>query len=89
MPIAEAFRLSKAGALAPFQYLEIIGATAAGYLVFGDFPDAITWIGITIILASGFYVFTKRKKPINTALYLQKRAGRSQDNLRNLPSGKF
>lgn len=60
--IAEAFRLSEAAALAPFQYLEIIGATAAGYLVFGDFPDAITWLGISIILASGLYVFHREKK---------------------------
>jgi len=60
--IAEAFRLSEAGALAPFQYLEIIGATAAGYLVFGDFPDAITWLGISFILASGLYVFHREKK---------------------------
>ena len=54
--IAEAFRHAEAGLLAPFQYLEIIGATAAGYLVFGDFPDAMTWTGIAIILASGLYV---------------------------------
>lgn len=51
--IAEAFRLAEAGLLAPFQYLEIIGATAVGYLVFGDFPDGMTWLGIAVILASG------------------------------------
>jgi len=60
--IAEAFRRSEAGALAPFQYLEILGATAAGFLVFGDFPDSLTWLGITIILASGFYVFHREQK---------------------------
>lgn len=35
--IAEAFRHAEAGLLAPFQYLEIIGATAAGFLVFETF----------------------------------------------------
>ena len=54
--IAEAFRRAEAGTLAPFQYLEILGATAAGYLVFGHFPDALTWVGIAIILVSGLYV---------------------------------
>lgn len=54
--IAEAFRRAEASLLAPFQYLEIIGATAMGFLVFGDFPDALTWAGIAVILASGLYV---------------------------------
>ncbi|WP_241524005.1 DMT family transporter [Oceaniglobus indicus] len=55
--IAEAFRDAEASSLAPFQYLEILGATIAGYLVFDNFPDALTWLGIAIILASGIYVF--------------------------------
>lgn len=59
--IADAFRHSEAGLLAPFQYLEIIGATAAGYLVFGDFPDGMTWLGIAIILASGLYVVYRER----------------------------
>ena len=41
--IAEAFRHAEAGLLAPFQYLEILGATAAGYWVFGEFPDRAAW----------------------------------------------
>lgn len=52
-----AFRRAEASLLAPFQYLEIISATALGYLIFGDFPDALTWTGVAIILASGLYVF--------------------------------
>lgn len=61
--IAEAFRRAEAGTLAPFQYLEIIGATAAGYLVFGEFPDVWTWVGIAVILASGLYVFWRERLP--------------------------
>lgn len=59
--IAEAFRRAEAGLLAPFQYLEILGATVAGYLVFGDLPDVLTWVGIAIILASGLYVFRRER----------------------------
>ncbi|KAA9007152.1 DMT family transporter [Histidinibacterium aquaticum] len=61
--IAEAFRRAEAGLLAPFQYLEILGATALGYFVFGDFPDLLTWVGIAIILASGLYVFHRERQP--------------------------
>lgn len=63
--IAEAFRRVEAGTLAPFQYLEIIGATAAGYIVFGDFPDLWTWVGVAIILGSGLYVFWRERLPAN------------------------
>ena len=71
--IAEAFRLVEAGTLAPFQYLEIIGATAVGYVVFGDFPDAWTWVGVAIILASGLYVFWRERLPANRPVIVPNR----------------
>jgi len=61
MLIAEAFKRAPASLLAPFQYVEIVAATIMGYLVFGDFPDAITWLGIAIILGSGLYVFYREQ----------------------------
>jgi len=64
--ISEAFRRTPASTLAPFQYLEIIGATALGYFVFGDFPDFWTWVGTAIILGSGLYVFY-RERQLNRA----------------------
>lgn len=51
-----------ASLMAPFQYLEIISATILGYLVFGDFPDRMTWLGVVIIIASGLYVFYRERK---------------------------
>ncbi|MEN9059791.1 DMT family transporter [Ponticoccus litoralis] len=66
--IAEAFRHAEAGLLAPFQYLEIIGATAAGFLVFGDFPDRMTWLGIAVILASGLYVVYRERARAPTSM---------------------
>ncbi|WP_415157128.1 DMT family transporter [Maritalea sp.] len=59
--IAEAFKRAPASVLAPFQYIEIVAATILGYVVFGDFPDALTWLGIAIILSSGLYVFYREQ----------------------------
>ena len=53
------------GLRAGIQYLEIIGATVVGYVVFGDFPDELTWLGVAIILASGLYVFWREQVPSN------------------------
>jgi S-adenosylmethionine uptake transporter len=57
--VANAYRLASVGTLAPFQYVEIIGATLLGYIFFDDFPDTTTWLGISIIIGSGIYVFRR------------------------------
>jgi len=36
--------------------------TVVGWLIFGDFPDRLTWIGTAIIVASGIYVFHREAK---------------------------
>ena len=60
--VTYAYRLASIGILAPFQYVEIIGATGLGLLIFGDFPDAVTWLGIGIIVGSGMYVFHRESR---------------------------
>ena len=60
--VTYAYRLASIGILAPFQYVEIIGATVLGLVIFGDFPDAVTWLGIGIIVASGLYVFHRESR---------------------------
>ncbi len=45
--------------LAPFGYTEIIAATALGWIVFRDWPDLLSWLGIAIIILSGLYVFDR------------------------------
>lgn len=73
--IAEAYRTADATALAPFQYLEIVAATALGFFVFGDFPDMFTWLGIAIILGSGIYIF-HREGQADTSAPRRKRVTR-------------
>ncbi|RKF15125.1 DMT family transporter [Roseovarius spongiae] len=56
-----ALRCAPASVLAPFQYLEIVGATLMGYWVFGDLPNAMSAAGIALIVASGLYVFLRER----------------------------
>jgi drug/metabolite transporter (DMT)-like permease len=65
--VAEAFRREDATVLAPFQYLEILSATALGFAVFKDFPNVLTWVGITIILGSGVYIFRREGRSVTSA----------------------
>lgn len=57
-----AFRMASVAVLAPFQYVEIIGATLLGLIFFNDFPDPVTWLGIGIIVGSGIYIFHRESR---------------------------
>jgi len=48
-----AYRNAPASTLAPFVYLQIVSATAVGWMFWGHFPDSLTWLGIAIICTSG------------------------------------
>ena len=60
--LVAAFARAPAPVLAPLQYLEIVSAAAFGLLLFGDFPDGVTWIGIAVIVASGLYVIWRERR---------------------------
>ena len=57
-----AYRAAPASTLAPLQYFEIVSATIFAWLVFGDFPDALKWLGILIIIASGLYIIWRERR---------------------------
>ena len=52
-----AYARAPASMLAPFAYVEIISATAFGFLIFNDVPDVLTLVGAAIVIASGLYVY--------------------------------
>ena len=54
--ITRAFQSGPAAILAPLGYVELIGTSILGYLIFGNFPDRLTWAGAAIIIASGLYI---------------------------------
>jgi len=54
--LARGFLWGPASVLSPFQYAQLIGAAALGYLVFGDVPTAWTWAGAACIVASGLVI---------------------------------
>jgi len=60
--IIYAYGRAPVSVLAPLTYLEIVGATFFGYLVFGDFPDPWTLVGVAIIVASGVYVVLRGRR---------------------------
>ncbi len=59
--LIKAFELAPASALAPLTYTQLVWATLAGYLVFGDFPDRWTITGALIIVGAGVFIFYRER----------------------------
>ncbi len=51
-----AYSQAPAAVIAPFNYLQLIGAALLGYILFGDLPDFWSWVGAGVIVCSGLYI---------------------------------
>jgi drug/metabolite transporter (DMT)-like permease len=60
--VIRAFQLGRAAVVAPLGYVELIGSTLLGYLIFGHFPDLWTWLGAGVIIASGLYIALREQR---------------------------
>jgi drug/metabolite transporter (DMT)-like permease len=60
--ITQSFQYASASLLAPYTYCEIVTATLLGFVIFGDFPDRWTWLGIAVIILSGLYISLRERQ---------------------------
>ena len=61
LAMINAFAMTEAALLAPFNYSRIIWAVLIGWFVFSDLPDAATILGGGVIAASGLYVLWRER----------------------------
>ncbi len=61
MAMTYALKYAPSATLAPLHYSEIVVAVILGYLIFGDFPNPLTWAGIAIIVSSGLYIIHRER----------------------------
>lgn len=54
--LIEAFRYAPVVVVAPFKYAQLIWSILAGLIFWGEVPDPIVFIGITVIACSGLYI---------------------------------
>ncbi|WP_163575173.1 DMT family transporter [Halomonas faecis] len=60
MALIMAMRCAPASLVSPFLYLQIVWASASGYLVFGDVPQLDTYLGAALIIGAGIFLATRR-----------------------------
>ena len=63
LAMAAAYRLGEASFLAPFEYVNLPLVLLWGFLAFGDFPNALSLVGMVLIIAGGLLmVFRERAR---------------------------
>jgi len=53
---SNAYQREQASRIAPFEYVMIVWVTLLSYLIWSELPDAMTLLGIALIVGSGIYV---------------------------------
>lgn len=53
---------AQASLLAPLTYLAMVTATILGYVMFGDLPDRFTWLGASIVVVSGIFLWWTQQR---------------------------
>ncbi len=59
--ITAATRTGEVSVVAPFRYTRLVFAIVIGALVFGEWPDGLTYLGAGLIIASGLYSFARER----------------------------
>lgn len=57
-----AFHFAPAAVVAPFSYTLLLFAALIGFLAFGTLPDAMTWVGIVLIVGAGLFIVERERK---------------------------
>ncbi len=52
-----AMRSGEIAVVAPFRYASMLVALLWGYVIFGEVPDLVTYLGIAIVVGAGVYTF--------------------------------
>lgn len=59
--ISQAFRFAPAAIVAPFDYTGLLWATFFGWLVWSELPDAISYVGMVLIIGAGLIGALRRR----------------------------
>jgi len=65
--ISQAYRISEAAFAAPFEYVAMPMAVFWGVMLFGTWPDGVSWIGMAFILAGGLFLLFREARTDSTA----------------------
>lgn len=60
--VAQAYRLSEASLIAPFEYVSLINVLFWGFIIWGEIPNLYAWVGILLIVCAGVFIAVRESK---------------------------
>jgi drug/metabolite transporter (DMT)-like permease len=60
--ISQAYRMGEAAIVAPFEYTGLVLAVIGGIVFCGEWPDAVGWAGMALILCSGLIMLWRERR---------------------------
>ena len=60
--LTESYRYGTASLVAPFDYTSMLWALLLGYWLFGELPDALVYVGASIVAAAGLFVIWRERQ---------------------------
>ena len=55
-------RIGQVSFVTPFRYTIMIWAISLGYLIWGDIPNSLTLIGMSIVIGMGMFTFWREAR---------------------------
>jgi drug/metabolite transporter (DMT)-like permease len=65
--LTEALRAAPIGVVAPFDYTQLVWASALGLVIWGELPHPATLVGAVIVAASGIYILHRELRAFRSA----------------------
>jgi drug/metabolite transporter (DMT)-like permease len=62
-----AMRTGEMSLVAPFRYSGLIFALLIGYVVWGEIPNLLAWLGIFLLVVSGLMILREENRKTQTA----------------------
>ncbi|MCK0170695.1 DMT family transporter [Aliiroseovarius sp. S1123] len=60
--IVQAMRIAETAIIMPFRYMRLIFSMILGMLIFAERPDSWTYLGATIVIGTGIYMFVRERQ---------------------------
>lgn len=54
-------RNAEMSAVAPFRYFTLLWAILMGYFAWGEVPNPLAWVGLSVVVAAGLYAFGRER----------------------------
>ena len=80
--VISATRYAEVSVVAPFRYVGLLWALVIGFVVWGDIPNALAWVGILLLIGAGLFMLQQQRGASRRAAAAVAATARESEGLR-------